>query len=190
MTVGDVDDVAPRAAAVHSQDGLAVGLAERVLHLVAVAPGVGHAEDGRDHHVVEAADVGERLDYLTMLERELGGVVEGLPLAAAGVGRMVAAKRHPLRRGHHQLYEPRLGVAGLAARHLDAGDIAGQRAAHEHDKAVDAADPLTAVGKGVDGKLEGVAGVRRHDGQCTADAAGDCLPLRRLPPRDFVFMVW
>jgi hypothetical protein len=190
VAVGHVDDIAPRAAAVHAQDRPAVCLPERVLHLVAVAPGVGHAEDGPDVHLVEAADVGERLDHLTVLELELGGVVEGLPLAAAGVGWMVAAKRHPARRGGEELGEARFGVAGPAARHFDAGDVAGQRAPHEHDEAVDAADALAAVGEGVDGKLDGVAGLGRHAGQCSAPG-----PLRLstrdiAPPRDFVPMVW
>ncbi len=181
VAVGHVDDVAPRTAAVHSQDRLAAVAPERVLHLVAVAPGVGHAQDGRDVDVVEAADVGQRLDHLAMLELELGGVVEGLPLAAADVGRVVAAKRHPARRRDEQLGEARLGVARPAARHLDARDVAGQPAAHEHHEALDAADPLAAVSEGVDGKLEGVAGLRGHGGQCTADARRDCPPARRSP---------
>ena len=45
--------------------------------------------------VVEAADVGQRLDHLTLLELELGRVVEGLPLAAAarrGGGRSETAR--------------------------------------------------------------------------------------------------
>jgi len=52
MAVGHVDDLAPRAAAVHPEDRFAAVEPERVLHLVAVAPGVGHADDRLHGHVV------------------------------------------------------------------------------------------------------------------------------------------
>ena len=163
----------------HAQDGLAVLLPERVLHLVAVAPGVGHAQDRLDDHVVEAADVGQGLGHLALLELELGGVVEGLPLAAAHVGGVVAAKRRAARGGGEELEQARLGVAGPAPRDRQADEVAGQGAAHEHDEAVDAADALAAVGEGIDGEVERVAGLRGHGGQCTARRATgspDCPP--------------
>ncbi len=75
---------------------------------------------------------------------------------------MVAAEGRPARGRRDELEQARLGVARLAARHLGAHDVARHRAAHEHDEAVEAGEALTAVGEGVDGELEDVAGLRGH----------------------------
>ena len=53
---------------------------------------------------------------------------------------------------------------------LGADAVAGDGAAHEDDEVVDAADPLAAVGQGVDAQVEDVTGPGRHRGSVARPA--------------------
>ena len=183
--VGGLDDLAPGATPVEAEHEASVGLSERELHLVAVAPWIGHARDRLELEVVEPADVRERLDHLALLVLELRLVGDGLPLATAALAGVAAGRGHARRRGLEDLPEPRLGVALTALRDLDADAVAGHRAAHEDDEVVDAADPLAAVGQGVDVEVEDVAGPGGHRGSVARPRArGEPAPSRRrdCPP--------
>ncbi len=74
-----------------------------------------------------------------------------------------------MRRGEEvrSLDDPRLGVALLAPRDLDAHAVAGHGSAHEDDELVEARDALPAVGEGGDVELDDVSRARRHGRQCT-----------------------
>ena len=78
------------------QQRAVLGLAERELHLVAVAPRVVHAADRLELVAFEVAEARERLDDLLLLELELRVVGERLPLAAAA---LVGVAAHRRRRG-------------------------------------------------------------------------------------------
>ncbi len=100
MAVVDVDDAAPVASGVKAEDGLAVGVAPRVLELVAVAPLGRGGDDRLGLEAVEAAEAAERLVDLRGLQLELALVGESLPRGAgtglalvdAGVGDAVGAR--------------------------------------------------------------------------------------------------
>ena len=144
-----------------------LGLSERELHLVAVAPGIVHAADGIELVAFEVADALQRLDDLLLLELELGVVGEGLPLAAAAVLSVLAHGRDAAWRSAEELDDPRLSVTLLAPRDLGAYAVAGHGPAHEDDELVEARDALPAVGEGGDVELDDVSGARRHGRQCT-----------------------
>ena len=147
-------------------------LGERVLHLVAIPPRLGHAADRLEDVAVgavgaQATDVGQRLHDLLLLEAQLRLVAQGLPLAAAALVGARAVRADAQGRGVEELDDARLGEAALAARDADAHAVAGQAAAHEEDEVVDARDALAAVGEPVDADVEDVTGSGRHDGKST-----------------------
>ena len=163
QAVDDVDDLLPRPALVQAEDKPAVLVgAERELHLVAVAPRVVHATDGLEHVVREVCDALEGVHHLLLLELELRRVVQRLPLAAAALAGVAAARRYAARRGGEDLDRLRLGVRLAAPGHAREHAVAGHGPPHEHDELVGARDALPAVGERGDVELEFVSGAWWH----------------------------
>ena len=163
QAVDDVDDLLPGPALVQPEDQPSVFLlAERELHLVAVAPRVVHAADGLQLVLGEVRDALQGVHHLLLLELQLRRVVQRLPLAAAALLRVAAARRDAAGRGSDDLEGLRLGVRLAPLGHAREHVVAGYRSAHEHDELVQARDALPAVGERGDVELDGVSGAWWH----------------------------
>ena len=131
-----------------------LGLRERVLELVAVAELLDGGDDLLERRVGEAGQPLQRVADPLLLRRELGRVGEILE-AAAPAGRKVGARRDDaLGPGREDVGDDRLGVAALHLRDPGAHRVAGEAAAGEDDKAVEAPDAVPAEGERVDRELE------------------------------------
>src|SRR3954471_17476987 len=149
--VVDGDDLVEAAGRVEAAHQLpARARAERVLHLVAVAPLLDGGDHGLQREAVEAADAAQRVVHLLRLDLQLALVRDDLPRRTG----VVRARRHAVRRGLDDLDGARLGVGALGLADDGADAIARHRAGHEDDVAVQARDAVPAVREGVDGELE------------------------------------
>ena len=125
----------------------------RSLVLVAVAPGLGHAQH-RYHLYLQAADAPERLGHDFPLQPQLFGIVDVLQPAAAAASEIAAAGLHPLRR--RPLYIKRYGpcVFRLDRNYLSSDQVPGGRAGYEDGKAVRVTHTFTGVVQAVDLKRD------------------------------------
>ncbi len=152
-------DLVEAAGRVEAADERAVlGLPERVLELVAVAPLLDGGHDRLLLEALELADPAQGVADLLGLDLELALVGEHLPRRA----RVVGDGRDPVGRRLEDLDRARLGVRALGLADDGAHAVAGQRAGDEDDVAVQPRDAVAPVGEGVDGQLElGAAGRAR-----------------------------
>jgi len=154
----DGNDLVEAARGVEAAHELAArARAERVLHLVAVAPLLDGGDHRLQHEAVEPADAAQRVVHLLRLDLQLALVGDDLPGRAGVVG----ARRHAVRRGLDDLDRARLGVGALGLPDHGADAVAGHGSGHEDHVAVVARDAVPAVGERVDRQLELVAARRR-----------------------------
>jgi hypothetical protein len=138
-------------------------LAEGVLELVAIAPGLYGRHDLLELEALQPPDPTKRLIDLLALDLELVLIGEHLPGNSGMVGHGLDA----LGSRHEHLERARVGVAALALVHDGPHTVAGYRTGDEHDVAAlaQAGDPLPAVGERVDLQLEHVAALRPASGR-------------------------
>ena len=123
-------EAAGRVEAAHQLAVLAG--AERVLELVAVAPLLDRRDDRLELVALEAADAGQRVLDLLLLDLELALVGQHLPRRARVVGDLGDA----VGRGLEDLDRARLGVGALGLADHGADAVAGHGAGDEDDVAV------------------------------------------------------
>ena len=124
------------------------------------------------------ADPEERVGDLLGLRLELRLVSEVLEPATAAHRVVLARRVDPRRAGLDDLERLRLRVVSLHLRHAGADDVSRQAVADEDDEAVQARDPVAAVGQRLDPEVELVvpANRRGHAWSIGADLAA---PTRR-----------
>jgi hypothetical protein len=150
----DLEHLVPTSRLVEPERRPGRRLRERVLELVPVEERRVGGEDLVERRLRDPADPLQRIADLVVLGRDLHRVVEILE-AAAAAGRVVSARRlDALRRRVEHLRHQRLGEPALHLRHARAYAIARQAPPDEDDEAVQARDPVPAVGERVDLELD------------------------------------
>ena len=184
QAVADGHDLVPAPGGVKAALQLAAGAgAERVLQLVAVAPGGDGGDDRLQREPAQLADPGQRLMHLGLLDLQLALVGQHLP----GGARVIGHGRDPVGTVLKYLHRPGLGIGPLALADHRANPVPRQRAGHENHVAVEPRDPRPAVGERVNRQLQFVAalgadGACRRRGHASSMAAPwICTPIGNRP---------
>src|SRR5687767_6349739 len=111
-----------------------LGRSERVLHLVAVAPGILSRDDRLELEVLQPPDPAQGVVDEPVLQLQLALVAQWLPEGpGARLTVVVAALRYPVGARLEHLGHARVRVIALRAQCLGPDQLTGVRAVHEHD---------------------------------------------------------
>jgi hypothetical protein len=152
QAIARIPDLLPAATRVKAEhERTRGGLAERILHLVAVPPDVCRLDDRLEAVIAQPAEPGEGGGDLRLLVLELALVAKSLPQGARTPSSLViAALGHPVGTLLEHLDRACLGVVSLRLEDLGANEVAWKASLHEDDVAVAPRDPRSAVGEVLD----------------------------------------
>ena len=157
MAFGDWKDRIPSSWRPEADHRSVVTGADREIRPVAVPPGVGHADDGKDLEVAETPQVLQRLPNLPRLVLELDPIVETLPDASAAGAEGRAAMGDAIGGGREDPLGSGLGVSPFQLGHAGLDHVAGHGSGHEHHEVADLGDARAAESQVGDAQLDELA---------------------------------